>query len=191
MQVEIILSAFYCFKKYRRCISISKEFQVNEQIRDIEVRLIDSKGGQLGVMSSRDAQKIADESQLDLVKISPNAKPPVCKIMDYGKFKFEQGKKEKEIKKNQKVINVKEIRMSARVEEHDMNVKAKNCRKFLLNEDKVKVSVRFRGREMSYTDIGRKILINFAEKLSDVGTIEKHPKLEGRSMVMYLIPIKD
>lgn len=170
---------------------ISKEFHINEQIRDREVRLIDSKGEQLGVMSSREAQKLADEKQLDLVKISPNAKPPVCKIMDFGKFKFELGKKEKEIKKNQKIINVKEIRMSARVEEHDMDVKAKNCRKFLLNGDKVKASVRFRGREMAYTDIGKKILLNFAGKVSDNGIIEKQPKLEGRSMVMYLAPKKD
>ena len=151
---------------------ISKEFQINEEIRDREVRLIDSQGNQLGIMSSKEAQKIADERQLDLVKISPNAKPPVCKIMDYGKFKFEQGKKEKEIKKNQKVINVKEIRMSARVEEHDMNVKAKNCAKFLQNDDKVKVSVRFRGREMAYTSIGKEILLKFAEKVSDFGVIE-------------------
>lgn len=170
---------------------ISKEFQINEKIRDREIRLIDSKGEQLGVVSAREAQKLADERQLDLVKISPNAKPPVCKIMDFGKFKFEQGKKEKEIKKNQKIINVKEIRMSARVEEHDMNVKARNGRKFLLNDDKVKVSVRFRGREMAYTDIGKKILINFANKVSDIGIVEKHPRLEGRSMVMYLAPKKD
>jgi len=170
---------------------ISKEFQINEEIRDREVRLIDSQGNQLGIMSSKEAQKIADERQLDLVKISPNAKPPVCKIMDYGKFKFEQGKKEKEIKKNQKVINVKEIRMSARVEEHDMNVKAKNCAKFLQNDDKVKVSVRFRGREMAYTSIGKEILLKFAEKVSDFGVIEKQPKLEGRSMVMYLAPKKE
>ncbi len=142
-------------------------------------------------MSAREAQKIADERQLDLVKISPNAKPAVCKIMDYGKFKFEQGKKEKEMKKNQKTINVKEIRMSARVEEHDLDVKAKNCRKFLLNGDKVKVSVRFRGREMAYTDVGKEILLKFAEKIANVGEIEKKPKLEGRSMVMYLVEKKE
>lgn len=142
-------------------------------------------------MSTREGQKKADERQLDLVKISPNAKPPVCKIMDYGKFKFEQSKKEKENKKNQKTINVKEIRMSARVEEHDINVKAKNCRKFLNNEDKVKVSVRFRGREMAYTAVGKEILLKFADKVSDAGEIEKKPKLEGRNMVMYLVPKKE
>lgn len=155
------------------------------------MRLIDTDGGQLGVVSSREAQKMADERQLDLVKISPNAKPPVCKIMDFGKFKFEQGKKEKEIKKNQKTINIKEIRMSARVEEHDVNVKAKNCRKFLENGDKVKVSVRFRGREMAYTDVGKDILLKFAEKVADVSVIEKKPKLEGRNMAMYLAPKKE
>ncbi|MCR1897759.1 translation initiation factor IF-3 [Irregularibacter muris] len=165
--------------------------QVNEQIRDREVRLVDSTGEQLGIVAVREAQRIADEKQMDLVKIAPNAKPPVCKIMDYGKYRFEQSKREKEVKKNQKTINVKEIRMSARVEEHDMDVKARNCQKFLQNEDKVKVSVRFRGREMAYTDIGKEILVKFAEKVSDVGVIEKRPKLEGRSMVMYLTPKKD
>ncbi|WP_087678107.1 translation initiation factor IF-3 [Garciella nitratireducens] len=170
---------------------MSKEFQVNEEIRDREVRLIDNDGKQLGIMSGREAQKIADEKQLDLVKISPNTKPPVCKIMDYGKFKFEQGKKEKEMKKHQRTINVKEVRMSARVEEHDLDVKAKNCRKFLLNGDKVKVSVRFRGREMAYTDVGKEILLRFAEKVADVGQIEKRPKLEGRNMVMYLMAKKE
>ncbi|RBP39550.1 bacterial translation initiation factor 3 (bIF-3) [Garciella nitratireducens DSM 15102] len=153
--------------------------------------MIDNDGKQLGIMSGREAQKIADEKQLDLVKISPNTKPPVCKIMDYGKFKFEQGKKEKEMKKHQRTINVKEVRMSARVEEHDLDVKAKNCRKFLLNGDKVKVSVRFRGREMAYTDVGKEILLRFAEKVADVGQIEKRPKLEGRNMVMYLMAKKE
>jgi translation initiation factor IF-3 len=165
--------------------------QINEQIRDREIRLVDSNGDQLGIVSSREAQKLAEEKQLDLVKIAPNGKPPVCKIMDYGKYRFEQSKREKEVKKNQKTINVKEVRMSARVEEHDLNVKAKNCRKFLLNEDKVKVSVRFRGREMAYTDVGKEILLNFADKVSDVGIIDKKPKLEGRNMVMFLSPKKD
>jgi translation initiation factor IF-3 len=165
--------------------------QINEQIRDREIRLVDSNGDQLGIVSSREAQKLADEKQLDLVKIAPNGKPPVCKIMDYGKYRFEQSKREKEVKKNQKTINVKEVRMSARVEEHDLNVKAKNCKKFLLNEDKVKVSVRFRGREMAYTDVGKEILLNFADKVSDVGIIDKKPKLEGRNMVMFLSPKKD
>lgn len=174
-----------------RCVGISKEIQINEQIRDKEIRVIDQNGKQLGIMSSREAQKLADENELDLLKISPNANPPVCRILDYGKFKYEQSRKEKEAKKKQKVINVKEIRMSASVQEHDVNVKAKNCIKFLENGDRVKASVRFRGREMSYTDIGRKLLLKFAEKVSEVGKIEKQPKLEGRSMVMYLVPKKE
>lgn len=148
-------------------------------------------GNQLGVMSSRDAQKLAEEKELDLVKISPNANPPVCKIMDFGKFKYEQSRKDKEAKKKQKVINVKEIRMSAVVQDHDLNVKAKNCIKFLENGDRVKASVRFRGREMTYTDTGREMLLKFAEKVSEVGKIEKMPVLEGRSMVMYLVPKKE
>jgi translation initiation factor IF-3 len=142
-------------------------------------------------MSSRDAQRLADEKELDLVKISPNAKPPVCKIMDYGKFKYEQSRKEKEAKKRQKVINVKEIRMSAAVQDHDLNVKAKNCIKFLENGDRVKASVRFRGREMAYTDTGKELLLKFAEIVSDAGKIDKPPVMEGRSMVMYLVPKKD
>ncbi|NTW72031.1 MAG: translation initiation factor IF-3 [Eubacteriaceae bacterium] len=170
---------------------ISKEFQINEQIRDREIRVIDDMGNQLGVMSSRDAQKLAEEKELDLVKISPNANPPVCKIMDFGKFKYEQSRKDKEAKKKQKVINVKEIRMSAVVQDHDLNVKAKNCIKFLENGDRVKASVRFRGREMTYTDTGREMLLKFAEKVSEVGKIEKMPVLEGRSMVMYLVPKKE
>lgn len=153
--------------------------------------MIGDDGEQLGIMSSRDAQKMADEREMDLVKISPNAKPPVCRIMDYGKFKYEQSRKEKEAKKKQKVINVKEIRMSAAVQDHDLQVKAKNCIKFLESGDRVKASVRFRGREMAYTDSGRDLLLKFAELVSEVGKVEKTPSMEGRSMVMYLMPKKD
>ena len=174
-----------------RCVNISKEFQINEQIRDKEVRVIDQDDNQLGVMSGREAQRLADEKELDLVKISPNAKPPVCRILDYGKFRYEQSRKEKEAKKKQKVINIKEIRMSANVQEHDLDVKAKNCRKFLENGDRVKASVRFRGREMSYTNVGKDLLLKFAEKVSDVGKMEKPPRLEGRSMVINLVPLKE
>ncbi|RBP65399.1 translation initiation factor 3 (bIF-3) [Alkalibaculum bacchi] len=174
-----------------RCVNISKEFQINEQIRDKEVRVIDQDDNQLGVMSGREAQRLADERELDLVKISPNAKPPVCRILDYGKFRYEQSRKEKEAKKKQKVINIKEIRMSANVQEHDLDVKAKNCRKFLENGDRVKASVRFRGREMSYTNVGKDLLLKFAEKVSDVGKMEKPPRLEGRSMVINLVPLKE
>lgn len=177
-----------CCKFLWRCVNISKVFQINEQIRDKEVRVIDVDGNQLGVMSSRDAQKLADEREMDLVKISPNANPPVCRILDFGKFKYEQSRKEKEAKKNQKIINIKEIRMSANVQEHDLNVKAKNCYKFLENGDRVKASVRFRGREMAYTDVGKELLLKLADKVSEVGKIERPPRLEGRNMVIHLVP---
>ncbi|WP_105619158.1 translation initiation factor IF-3 [Vallitalea okinawensis] len=161
---------------------------VNEQIRDREVRLIDENGEQLGIMSSRDAQKIAKEKNLDLVKVSPQARPPVCKIINYGKFKFEQSKKQKEARKNQKIVSIKEVRLSPNIEEHDINTKMKNANKFLSKGDRVKVSVRFRGRELAHTEVGRKILLNFAEGLKEVGDVEKPPKMEGRFMVMFLAP---
>ncbi|HCX65534.1 MAG TPA: translation initiation factor IF-3 [Eubacteriaceae bacterium] len=170
---------------------MSKEYQLNEQIRDKQIRVVGDDGGQVGVMTPKEAQKIADEKNMDLVKISPNANPPVCRIMDYGKFKYEQSRKEKEAKKKQKVINVKEIRMSAAVQDHDLQVKAKNAIKFLKNGDKVKASVRFRGREMAYTDSGREVLLKFADFVSEVGVIEKKPVLEGRNMVMHLGPKKE
>lgn len=134
---------------------------------------------------------MAQGKDLDLVKVSPEAKPPVCKILDYGKFKYEQNRKEKENKKNQKVVNIKEIRTSVRVQDHDLEVKAKNCRKFLSNGDKVKVSVRFRGREMAYVDRGKEVLLKFADMVNEQGTVEKKPKLEGRNYVMVLQPKKD
>lgn len=165
--------------------------EINEQIRDREVRVLDTNGDMLGVMSSRDAQKLADEKNLDLVKISPGARPPVVKILDYGKFRYEEARRVKEAKKNQKAVVVKEIRMSVRVEEHDINVKLKNCRKFLEAGNRVKVSIRFRGREMAYTDQGRGVLLDFAKRVEDIAVIEKHPKMEGRSMVMFISPKKD
>ncbi|WP_429085276.1 translation initiation factor IF-3 [Brassicibacter mesophilus] len=171
----------------RRCPNI-KELQINEEIRDKEVRLIDVDGEQLGIVSSKRAQEIADEKKLDLVKIAPNAKPPVCRIMDFGKYKYELAKKEKEARKNQKVINIKEIRMTPSIEDNDLNVKAKKASQFLKDGDKVKVSVRFRGREMGHTDIGREVLVRFAELTSEYGVIDKQPKLEGRNMVMFLNP---
>ncbi len=152
------------------------------------MRLIDVDGSQLGVVSSKKALDIADERKLDLVKVAPNAKPPVCRIMDYGKYKYELAKKEKEAKKNQKVINVKEVRLTPSIESHDLNVKAKRAIEFLQSGDKVKVSVRFRGRELGHTDIGREVLLEFADIASEVGVIEKEPKLEGKNMVMYLVP---
>ncbi len=164
---------------------------INEQIRDREVRVIDEEGNQLGLMSARDAQKIAREKNLDLVKIAPKAKPPVCKIIDYGKFRYEQAKKDKEAKKKQTIVSLKEVRLSPNIEQHDINTKQKNARKFLGKGDKLKVSVRFRGREMAHTSIGRTILLQFAEDLEDIADIEKRPKMEGRSMVMFMTPKKD
>ena len=160
--------------------------QLNEDIRDSEVRLIGSGGEQLGIMSAAQAQKIADEQGLDLVKISPQATPPVCKLMDYGKFRFEQGKREKEAKKNQHVVEIKEIRMSPGIDIGDFNTKLKNAQKFLADGNRVKVSVRFRGREMAHTEIGRDLLVRFAEQCAEVATLDKEPKLEGRSMSIFL-----
>ncbi|HAT4313626.1 translation initiation factor IF-3 [Clostridium perfringens] len=169
---------------------ISKNFAINQEIREKEVRLISSTGEQLGVVSGRDAQKMADEAELDLVMISPNAKPPVCKIMDYGKFIYEQSKKEKEAKKKQKVISVKEIRVSPTIEKHDLEIKAKNAKKFLEAGDKVKITVRFRGREAEHSHVGIKILDSFLAQLEEVCSVEKPAKLEGRNMIMILAPKK-
>lgn len=163
---------------------------MNEQIREKELRVIGSDGEQLGVISSNEARRLAEEKELDLVMISPSAKPPVCKIMDFGKYIYEQSKKEKEAKKKQKIVSIKEIRVSLTIEEHDIDIKAKNARKFLLDGDKVKITVRFRGREMELGHIGQKILDNFASKLEDVCLMEKRPKREGRSMTMVLGPKK-
>ena len=162
--------------------------KLNEDIRDSEIRLIGSTGEQLGIMSAAQAQRIADEQGLDLVKISPQATPPVCKLMDYGKFRFEQGKREKEAKKNQHVVEIKEIRMSPGIDVGDFNTKLKNAQKFLADGNRVKVSVRFRGREMAHTDIGKDLLVRFAEQCAEVATLDKEPKLEGRSMSIFLSP---
>ena len=162
--------------------------QLNEDIRDSEIRLIGSTGEQLGIMSAAQAQRIADEQGLDLVKISPQATPPVRKLMDYGKFRFEQGKREKEAKKNQHVVEIKEIRMSPGIDVGDFNTKLKNAQKFLADGNRVKVSVRFRGREMAHTDIGKDLLVRFAEQCAEVATLDKEPKLEGRSMSIFLSP---
>jgi len=164
---------------------------INEQIRDREVRLIDDEGNQLGIVSGKEAQRIATEKNLDLVKIAPKAKPPVCKIIDYGKFRYEQAKKEKEARKKQKIISVKEVRLSPNIEQHDINTKQKNARKFLEKGDRLKVTVRFRGREMAHTSIGRDILLKFAEDLVDLADMEKRPRMEGRTMVMFMSPKKD
>ena len=164
---------------------------INEQIRDREVRLIGQDGEQLGIMSAREAQKIALEAELDLVKIAPTAKPPVCKILDYGKYRYELQKKEKEARKKQKTMQVKEIRLSTFIEEHDVEVKAKNAAKFLKAGDKVKVSLRFRGRERDYTSKGMDVMKRFAEVVAETGEIEKKPSFEGRSLIMILAPKTD
>ena len=159
---------------------------INEQIRDKEVRLIGENGEQLGIMSSRDAQKMADDAGLDLVKIAPTAKPPVCRIVDYGKFKYEQTRKEKEAKKKQRVIDIKEIRLSPNIDTNDLNTKVGAARKFLTKGDRVKVTLRFRGREMAHMHNSKHILDDFAQSLSDIAVVEKAPKVEGRSMTMFL-----
>lgn len=159
---------------------------INEQIRDKEVRVVGENGEQLGIMSSKDAMKMAREANLDLVKIAPTAKPPVCKIVDYGKFRYEQSRKEKEARKKQKTMEVKEIRLSPNIDENDLNTKASQARKFLAKGDKVKVSLRFRGREMAHVGISKQILDRLCEKLEDIAVVDKVPKMEGRSMIMFL-----
>ena len=159
---------------------------INEQIRDREVRLIGVNGEQLGIMSARDAMRKAEEAELDLVKIAPTAKPPVCKIIDYGKYRYELARKEKEAKKKQKVVEVKEIRMSPNIESNDLNTKMNAAKKFLEKGNKVKITLRFRGREMAHMQSSRHILDDFAESLADVAVIEKAPKVEGRSISMVL-----
>ncbi|MGY0372569.1 translation initiation factor IF-3 [Clostridium sp. JNZ J1-5] len=167
---------------------MKKEFIINEEIREKEVRLIGSEGEQLGVVNTKEALKLAEEKELDLVMIAAAANPPVCRIMDYGKYLYEQTKKVKEAKKNQKIVNIKEIRLSPTIEEHDIEIKANRAKKFLQDEDKVKVTVRFRGREADYSYKGKSILDLFVTKIEEVGVVEKPAKLEGRNMVMILAP---
>ena len=167
------------------------EHQINDEIRDKEVRLINSDGEQLGIVPIQQAQDIAIQKGMDLVKIAPQAKPPVCKIMDYGKFRFEQAKREKEARKNQRVVEIKEIRLTPNIDVGDLNTKVKNACRFLKDGDKVKVSVRFRGREVTHASLGQDLLHRFAELCSECSTVEKQPKLEGRQMLMFLAPAKD
>ena len=164
---------------------------MEHQIRDKEVRLISNDGEQLGIVAIQKAQEIAVEKGMDLVKIAPQAKPPVCKIMDYGKFRFEQAKREKEARKNQRVVEIKEIRLTPNIDIGDLNTKVKNACRFLKDGDKVKVSVRFRGREVTHSSLGQDLLHRFAELCSECSTVEKQPKLEGRQMLMFLAPAKD
>ena len=169
-------------------IAKKPEAQMNEQIRDKEIRLVGENGEQLGMMSAAQALELATAKDLDLVKIAANATPPVCKIMDYGKFKFEQAKREKEARKNQKTVELKEIRLSLNINKHDFETKAGHAEKFLKEGNKVKVSIRFRGREMAHPDIGRKTMKSFAEHLEEHANIERDAKLEGRQMLMFLAP---
>ncbi|MBQ3216250.1 MAG: translation initiation factor IF-3 [Oscillospiraceae bacterium] len=164
------------------------DHQLNEEIRDKEVRLIGADGVMVGIVSSLEALRMAEEQELDLVKISPNAVPPVCKILDYGKFRFDQLKKEKEAKKNQRVVEIKEIRMSPGIDTNDLNTKMRSAVKFLKEGNRVKVTVRFRGREMAHTEIGEELLIKFGEGCAEVANMEKKPKLEGRHMSIFLSP---
>ena len=176
-----MLSTFYLWGD----TAISELF-INEQIRDKEVRVVGADGEQLGVMPTKEAQKLADDAGLDLVKIAPTAKPPVCKIVDYGKYRYEQVRREKEAKKKQKTVEVKEIRLSPNIDTNDLNTKMNAARKFISKGDKVKITLRFRGREMAHMANSKHILDDFAENLADVATVEKAPKVEGRSMTMFL-----
>ena len=177
------------FVSFLEVLTIAKlDHQLNEEIRDKEIRVIGEDGAQLGIMSADEANELADKQGLDLVKISPNAVPPVCKIMDYSKFCFDQKKREKEAKKNQRVVEVKEIRMSPGIDTNDFNTKVKSAQKFLTDGNRVKVSVRFRGREVAHTNIGEKLLLDFAAACAEISAMEKNPKLEGRFMGMFLAP---
>ena len=166
----------------------SKDLLINEEIRDKEVRLVGTQGEQLGIVPLATAQNMAIEKNMDLVKIAPQATPPVCKIMDYGKFKFEQAKREKEARKNQRVVEIKEIRMSPSIDVNDFNVKLRNAQKFLADGNRCKITVRFRGREMAHTNIGQDLLLKFAEECGEIAVMDKSPKLEGRHMSIFLSP---
>ena len=190
MAAAFIILSYTC----GRCVPIasnsnSKELEINEQIRDKEIRLIGADGAQMGIMSPRDALRMAIDKDLDLVKVAPQAKPPVCKILDYGKYRFEMQKKEKEAKKNQKVVEVKEIRLSLNIDVNDFNTKVNQAAKFLQQGHKLKVSIRFRGREMAHTSLGLDVHKRFAEALAGKAVIDKQPKLEGRSMMMFMSPV--
>lgn len=188
----LILSAliFVFGKKITwRCLIISKqELQINEEIRDKEILLIDADGTKIGIVSAREAQKMAYEKDLDLVKIAPTAKPPVCRILDYNKFRFEQAKKEKEARKNQKTVEIKEIRMFSAIDTHDFNTKVNQAQKFLKNGDKIKISVRFRKRAIAHPQLGEELLEKFRDACSEFGAVDKPAKMEGRSIVMFMSP---
>ena len=191
VRVQNVLCSFFVCNLYekRRCFGISSNVhQINEEIRDSEIRLISATGEQLGIMSAAQAQHIADEQGLDLVKISPQATPPVCRLMDYGKFRFEQAKKEKEARKNQHVVDIKEVRLGLNIDIGDFNTKVAQATKFLQHGDKVKASIRFRGREMAHPELGLEPMRRFADALAELAVVEKPAKLEGRNMLMFLAP---
>lgn len=190
MRTDVFLSAFIILLVLWRCLTIGKKdnIQINEEIRDKELRIIGSDGQQLGIMSAKEALNLAEQKNLDLVKIAPQSNPPVCKIMDYGKYRFEQAKREKEARKNQRVVDIKEVRLSLNIDTHDFNTKLNNALKFIKHGDKVKVSIRFRGREMGHPEIGLETMKRFADACSETAVIEKPAKLEGRNMLMFLAP---
>lgn len=192
-RVDYVCPLFFAdeIHSIRRCIGINMDMMINEEIRDKEIRLIGQDGEQLGIMSARQALEIAEEKDLDLVKIAPTAKPPVCKIMDYGKYRFEQSKREKEARKNQKVISVKEVRLSPTIEEHDTQVRVRDCIKFLQNGDKVKVSIRFRGRMITHSEVGLEVMNEFYERVKEYAVQDRKPSTEGRTMTMMLSPKQD
>ena len=169
-------------------ISNNRELLINEAIREKEIRVVDVDGSQLGILPLKEALNIAASKNLDLVNIAPQAKPPVCRIMDYGKYRYEQAKREKEARKNQKTIEIKEVRMSLNIDTHDFNTKVNAAKKFLTAGNKVKVSVRFRGREMTHPELGRNLLDRFKDDCGEVGVVEKQPKMEGRSLAMFIAP---
>ncbi len=171
---------------FGRCWLISNELRINEEIRAKEIRVVSSEGEQLGIMSVRDALRIAQEKELDLVEVAPTARPPVCRIMDYGKYRYEQSKREREARKKQRIIEIKEIRMTPKIEEHDFQVKIKAAQKFLKDGDKVKAMIRFRGREIVHAELGKNLLLQLFESVRDSAVMEREPKIEGKNMIMIL-----
>ena len=185
--------SFFIEEENGGCIFIN-DLMINEEIRDREVRVVNQQGEQLGIMPTAQALKLAEEQQLDLVNIAPTARPPVCKLMDYGKYRFEMSKKEREIKKNQKIMETKEVRLSATIEDHDIDVRYRQAVKFLQDGNKLKVTIRFRGRQIAHSEIGNQVMQEFAERIKDYGTVERRPVVEGRNMTMMVAPrdaIKD
>lgn len=179
--------SFFIEEENRGCILIN-DLMINEEIRDREVRVVNQQGEQLGIMPTAQALKLAEEQQLDLVNIAPAARPPVCKLMDYGKYRFEMSKKEREIKKNQKIMETKEVRLSATIEDHDIDVRYRQAVKFLQDGNKLKVTIRFRGRQIAHSEIGNQVMQEFAERIKDYGTVERRPVVEGRNMIMMVAP---